>query len=151
MKVHDGIACNCSEAVIRLKRSDYERFKKEHLDEYQAMIKKALEEDPDTVSLWDLFSTGLDKPMDDYSAMRPTSEDEVCLYFPQSSGRRTIEKLEEFKIPHDTQQWTVGWEKWRDDYFKINEDGSIPRVKDIEGVHAEEDEHWSYWRRKPYQ
>jgi len=149
MKVYDGIACNCSEAVIRLKKADYERFKEEYLDQHVADIISKLEGDND--AFWELFTMGTDEPMGDYSEMRPTSDDEICLYFTQGNGRTMIERLEDFKIPHDTQQWTVGWENWRNDYFKINEDGSIPRVKDIEGVHDEEDEHWSYWRRKAYQ
>lgn len=143
MKIHDGVACNCSEAVVRLKKADYERFRKECLDKE---IEAAL--DNNQVP-WGLLRVG-SKESGGYSDMVPTSEDEICLYFIQSNGRWLISKLDEFKIPHDTDQWTSGWEVWRDDYTKINMDGSIPLVKDIEGVHVDDDEYWSYWRRKPY-
>jgi hypothetical protein len=81
--------------------------------------------------------------------MRATEEgDEVCVFFPMSDGRALLDMLIEHNIPHDTQQWTVGWENYHNQYIKITRDGEI-LVKDIEGVHVEQDGFHEYWRYKP--
>lgn len=142
MKVY-GINPNCSEAVIRLKKVDYERVKREIIAPLIKKIEKG------ELNPMQLLFMGSEQSFG-YSDMVPTNDDEICLYYGQTSGRGILEELINRKIPHDTHQWTVGWEDWRDDYIKITMEGNV-LIKDLEGVHPEEGEYHDYWRRKLYQ